>query len=178
MKSTLKKGFTLIELLVVITIIGILATGAVTIYTSQIQKARDTTRVNDVKAIQGAVEQVYQDDYSYPDNGNIRTAITPYMQILPEDSRNTQACASSGSTSTCGYVYAVGQDSNGIDGGSYEVSTAFENAGNLKNRAAGDGGEDDDRMELGTLKTGSTADDIDTSWETGDAPADGENVTR
>lgn len=137
MKSTLKKGFTLIELLVVITIIGILATGAVTIYTSQIQKARDTTRVNDVKAIQGAVEQVYQDDYSYPDEADIITAITPYMQILPEDSRNTQACAGTGTTaSICGYLYSVGQDSNGIDGGSYEVSTAFENAGNLKNRAA------------------------------------------
>jgi general secretion pathway protein G len=46
------KGFTLIELLVVITIIAILATGAVATYTSQIQKARDTTRINDVKALQ------------------------------------------------------------------------------------------------------------------------------
>lgn len=46
------RGFTLIELLVVITIIGILATGATATYTSQIQKARDTTRINDVKALQ------------------------------------------------------------------------------------------------------------------------------
>jgi prepilin-type N-terminal cleavage/methylation domain-containing protein len=47
MKNIFKsvKAFTLIELLVVITIIGILATGAVAIYTSQIQKARDTTRL-------------------------------------------------------------------------------------------------------------------------------------
>jgi type II secretory pathway pseudopilin PulG len=36
---------------VVITIIGILATGAVTVYTSQIQKARDTTRITDMKAL-------------------------------------------------------------------------------------------------------------------------------
>jgi prepilin-type N-terminal cleavage/methylation domain-containing protein len=47
-----KRGFTLIELLVVITIIGILATGATATYTSQIQKARDTSRVNDIKAVQ------------------------------------------------------------------------------------------------------------------------------
>jgi prepilin-type N-terminal cleavage/methylation domain-containing protein len=46
-----KKGFTLIELLVVITIIGILATGAVTVYTSQIQKARDTTRITSMNAL-------------------------------------------------------------------------------------------------------------------------------
>jgi general secretion pathway protein G len=61
MKLQDKKGFTLIELLVVITIIGILATGATTVYTSQIQKARDTTRISDMKALQSAIEQVYQD---------------------------------------------------------------------------------------------------------------------
>jgi prepilin-type N-terminal cleavage/methylation domain-containing protein len=47
-----KLGFTLIELLVVITIIGILATGATSIYTSQIQKARDSTRITSISAIQ------------------------------------------------------------------------------------------------------------------------------
>jgi general secretion pathway protein G len=61
-----KKGFTLIELLVVITIIGILATGAVTVFTSQIQKARDTTRISDLKSLQTAVEQAYQDEAAYP----------------------------------------------------------------------------------------------------------------
>ena len=49
-KTGSKKAFTLIELLVVITIIGILATGATAVYTSQIQKARDTTRINDLEA--------------------------------------------------------------------------------------------------------------------------------
>jgi len=53
--------------LVVITIIGILATGATATYTSQIQKARDTTRINDVKALQSGVEQSYQDASQYPD---------------------------------------------------------------------------------------------------------------
>ncbi len=66
MIKTLQKGFTLIELLVVITIIGILATGAVTTFTSQIQKARDTTRISDLKALGGGVEQFYQDTSVYP----------------------------------------------------------------------------------------------------------------
>lgn len=60
------RGFTLIELLVVITIIGILATGATSVYTSQIQKARDTTRINDIKALQSGIEQAYQDNSAYP----------------------------------------------------------------------------------------------------------------
>jgi general secretion pathway protein G len=64
--QSIKKGFTLIELLVVITIIGILATGATTVFTAQIQKARDTTRISDMKAVQSAVEQVYQDSGLYP----------------------------------------------------------------------------------------------------------------
>lgn len=63
-KST--RGFTLVELLVVITIIGILATGAVSVYTSQIQKARDTTRITDVEALKSGIEQAYQDTTSYP----------------------------------------------------------------------------------------------------------------
>jgi general secretion pathway protein G len=64
--QSIKRGFTLIELLVVITIIGILATGATTVFTSQIQKARDTTRITSVNALKGAVEQVYQDTSEYP----------------------------------------------------------------------------------------------------------------
>jgi len=66
MKLQNNKGFTLIELLVVITIIGILATGATATYTSQIQKARDTTRINDIKALQSGIEQVYQDRGEFP----------------------------------------------------------------------------------------------------------------
>jgi prepilin-type N-terminal cleavage/methylation domain-containing protein len=49
--QSIKKGFTLIELLVVITIIGILATGATTVFTAQIQKARDTTRITSLNAL-------------------------------------------------------------------------------------------------------------------------------
>jgi len=52
MKKQIIKAFTLIELMVVITIIGILATGAVSVYTSQIQKARDSNRITSLKALQ------------------------------------------------------------------------------------------------------------------------------
>jgi general secretion pathway protein G len=86
MIKAIQKGFTLIELLVVITIIGILATGAVTTFTSQIQKARDTTRISDVKALQGAIEQGYQDQGEYPGLGVVfDTDVDAYLPRLPSD---------------------------------------------------------------------------------------------
>jgi len=141
--STLKNnthGFTLIELLVVITIIGILATGATATYTSQIQKARDTTRINDVKALQSGIEQYYQDASEYPPHTSTAfgaDGVMKYLPKLPKDPKNGQPCAqSSGTQPQCNYVYAVSKDDNQLDNGAYEISTAFEAKGNLDSKAA------------------------------------------
>lgn len=159
------KGFTLIELLVVITIIGILATGAVTTFTSQIQKARDTTRISDIKALQGGVEQYYQDAATYPNwlddwTGTSDTAVIDYVRTLAEDPKHGETCNSS----RCWYSYNVGPDAVGIGDGSYELSTAFENEWNRTNRAdwAVDNWDDDNRLEVWLLKTWPTNADIDT----------------
>lgn len=152
MKS-ITKGFTLIELLVVITIIGILATGAVTVFTSQIQKARDTTRINDIKSLQTAVEQTYQDSAQYPSaTGSTFTgAIDAYIELIPQDPKHSQNCNDSGgSGTTCVYAYNVANDS-GITNGKYELSTGFEAAGSVSSKANSsiDNGGDNDRFELG-----------------------------
>ena len=60
------KGFTLIELLIVIAIIGLLATLAIVSLTSAQQRARDTKRVADVKAMQTAMELYWNETASYP----------------------------------------------------------------------------------------------------------------
>ena len=155
-----KKGFTLIELLVVITIIGILATGAVSVYTSQIQKARDTTRLNDVKALQSGAEQFYQDESEYPDAADFLTAgawVLQYVPQLPKDWKDGQTCNNGwGNTATiCSYTYAVWDDANGISAWSYEFSTAFENSGNVSKKANDTTGNnwwnDDLRFEVGLL---------------------------
>lgn len=146
-----KLGFTLIELLVVITIIGILATGAVWVYTSQIQKARDTTRINDIKAIQSAVEQFYQDTTEYP-LGNAAwtaswtTSVMAYLPNLAEDPKFDQTCIQS----RCWYVYIVNNDPNWISQWTYEISTAFENQWNVDNKAgaAQDNWDDNNRYEI------------------------------
>ncbi len=61
-----KKGFTLVELLVVIAIIGLLAAVAVVGINPSRQKARDAKRVADIRQVQTALEQFYDDCGSYP----------------------------------------------------------------------------------------------------------------
>lgn len=149
--QSITKAFTLIELLVVITIIGILATGATTVYTSQIQKARDTTRINDVRALQSAIEQSYQDASEYPHADDFAGTVSPYLASIPKDGKHAQPCNNSGGAGTdCAYAYIAWADDNGIEYGFYEVSTAFENSGNVSARANNDtdNGNDAGRLEL------------------------------
>jgi prepilin-type N-terminal cleavage/methylation domain-containing protein len=149
--SPKRSGFTLIELLVVITIIGILATGATATYTSQIQKARDTSRVNDVKTLQSATEQYYQDFQVYPSKDDDATAsgiassggVIRYASKVPKDQKLGQTCAKYSSQTSptivpCGYTYNVSPDDNNIANGSYELATAFENKGNVDSKALND----------------------------------------
>lgn len=149
-----KKAFTLIELLVVITIIGILATGAVSVYTSQIQKARDTTRINDVEALKSWVEQFYQDKSQYPNVGWTDTEfyftwVITYTPKLPKDPKNWQTCNWDWTNiPVCWYIYWVSSDNNGIEFWEYEISTSYENSWNRLSKWVGDNGEDDLRYEV------------------------------
>ena len=161
-----KLGFTLIELLVVITIIGILATWAVTMYSSQIQKARDSGRITDLKSLQGAIEQVYQDVSVYPsadkilEKGNAES-INWYITNVPRDSKTGTQCAdgwagwATESGWVCGYAYIRWDDQNNIANSGYEVSTAFESASNITKSSADakDFWSDGDRFELWNNKT-------------------------
>lgn len=155
--QSIKKGFTLIELLVVITIIGILATGATTVFTSQIQKARDSTRLTDIKALQSGVEQVYQDLGEYPNKGVASfSGVTAYVPKFPQDPKSGQAS----NNTIFDYLYNVSDDSNGVSLQEYEFSTTFEQTGNITSKAETDGWNDDYRLEQGldlddTIGTGS-----------------------
>src|SRR3989344_1525650 len=62
----LKRGFSLIELLVVITIIAILIGAGTVSYNNAQQKGRDGKRKSDLKAIQQALEQYFQQNGKYP----------------------------------------------------------------------------------------------------------------
>lgn len=154
----IRSAFTLIELLVVITIIGILATGAVSVYTTQIQKARDSNRITDIEALRWGIENFYQDMSVYPLwSTNWKTAAAVDMQdflpVLAQDPKHNQPC----NGSRCGYVYYVWFDSLWITQGAYELSTAFENQGNITWKATNDSGNDNARLEVWTLNWKITA---------------------
>ena len=164
MLQTMKKWFTLIELLVVITIIGILATWAVSVYTSQIEKARDSTRISDVKVIETAVVQASSDIGFFPqpieDDGSrpnsFGNATAPYLNEVPTDPRSGQDCNGSG----CDYVYNTGNAGWTLPNHSeYEISTAFESLANRNSKAVNtaDWGNDPLRMEFGEKATIITA---------------------
>lgn len=154
------KGFTLIELLVVITIIGILATGATTVYITAQQKARDSVRQGDILALQGALVQSYSDNNVYPiPTGALASLATAnYIGAIPKDPKTGQKDAAT----SFEYAYAAG-DNAGIAGQTYELSANFENTttATAKEAAASDGGDDDNRWEMGldviTLDTSFTA---------------------
>ncbi len=169
MKLQNTKGFTLIELLVVITIIGILATGATATYTSQIQKARDTTRVNDVKALQSGIEQFYQDDWAYPEKNSTDFGsgwVAKYVERFPTDSKSQQSCNkwSEATATPCDYLYSVGDDENTVPNQVYNLSTWFENSWNVSSKAENDNWVMDNRYEIWVwLKATSIASSLDTA---------------
>lgn len=66
-----QSGFTIVELLIVIVVIGILAGLVVTTFTGIQQKARNTERQTDIKAIHGQVEAYYAQNGKYPTRANL-----------------------------------------------------------------------------------------------------------
>lgn len=66
-----QQGFTIVELLIVIVVIGILAALVITTFTGIQQKARNTERETDIKAIHGQVEAYYAQNGKYPTLANL-----------------------------------------------------------------------------------------------------------
>ena len=70
-RTTKQSGFTIVELLIVIVVIGILAALVITTFTGIQQKARNTERTTDVKALHGQVEAYYAQNGRYPTLANL-----------------------------------------------------------------------------------------------------------
>lgn len=117
-------GFTLIELLVVITIIAILSTVGMTVYSGIQKRTRDTKRIADVNAIAKAAtiyayatgsppptsgvadSSVESGGTNWPTGaGTFKNAVDPlYIAQLPLDPSNGQVACSG---ATCGYYYTA-----------------------------------------------------------------------
>ena len=72
-RNTNQRGFTIVELLIVIVVIGILAALVITTFTGIQQKARNTERNTDVKALHGQVEAYYAQNGRYPTLANLNS---------------------------------------------------------------------------------------------------------
>lgn len=122
-------GFTLIELLVVIAIIAILATVGLVTYSSVQKAARISKRLQDIQAIQAAVETYKTSTGYYPKvtaigvciglGTSLAGALTPvftpgYMQTLPKDPSSVDAA-----TAPC---YRYQSDANGTEYKIWSVS--------------------------------------------------------
>jgi len=81
------RGFTLIELLTVIAIIGILASIIMVSLSSAQAKGRDAKRIADIRTIQLALEEYYNDNSSYPTSLSTGLVGT-YLSALPTDPGN------------------------------------------------------------------------------------------
>src|SRR5436190_17920257 len=68
-----QQGFTIVELLIVIVVIGILAALVITTFTGIQQKARDTERTTDIKALHGQLEAYYAQNGYYPQLSDVTT---------------------------------------------------------------------------------------------------------
>lgn len=81
--SSAKRGFTLIELLVVIAIIGILSSVVLASLGTAREKARDATRISDMKNIQLALELFFDSNQSYPASAGAAPYAVPSASLAP-----------------------------------------------------------------------------------------------
>ena len=161
---TMIKGFTLIELLVVITIIGILATGWVAVFTTQLQWSRDTLRLSDLKLMETALNQYYSDTSIYPGTSLAMTwATKQYMSKSLKDPKSGQSicyAAANTATATCQWLYKLSDDANWLADNAFKLWVRFEKEANFTNKAANsnDGWNYAEMFELYQWSSGSTID--------------------
>ena len=107
-----QSGFTIVELLIVIVVIGILAGLVITTFSGIQQKARDTERETDIKAMHGQVEAFWAQKGYYPSLTDMNTAafVTANLKGLdagafkdPKGANGTLVAAPAASA----YAYAV-----------------------------------------------------------------------
>jgi general secretion pathway protein G len=78
------RGFTLIEVLIVITLIVILASVGMPIYTNAVRRAQEATLKENLFRMNDAIDQYYADKTKYPQS--LQDLVTDgYLREIPED---------------------------------------------------------------------------------------------
>jgi len=138
-------GFTIVELLIVIVVIGILAALVIVTYNGIQQKARDTERKTDIKALQGHLEAYWADNAKYPTLADVNDASAGGFRLTnfkgldqasfadPKNASSQQLCGAA--TADCyGYVVTPTGCDNGSGGDctNYTLTADLESGGTFQ----------------------------------------------
>jgi general secretion pathway protein G len=122
-----QSGFTIVELLIVIIVIGILATLVLVTFTGVQQKARNTQRQTDIKAVASHLETFNANNSMYPTFANMNDAtwVAANLKGLDKESTrdpNGSSYQFAASSTTNQYGYAPTKD----DGSACDNTTGNE----------------------------------------------------
>jgi type II secretion system protein G len=132
-----QKGFTIVELLIVIVVIGILAGLVITTFTGIQQKARNTERQTDIKAIHGQLEAYYAQNGKYPTLANMNDSTWRGTNMkgldaeaLKDPKGSAQTLAAAAAANTYSYVVTpTSCDDITTDCTGYTLTGTYEGSG-------------------------------------------------
>ena len=138
-----QQGFTIVELLIVIVVIGILAALVITTFTGIQQKARNTERTTDIKAIHGQVEAYFAQNGKYPTLANVNDATwrgTNMKGLDAEALKDPKGAAQTLADAAAANVYSYvvtpsGCDNSSTDCSGYTLTATLEGGGTFAKTA-------------------------------------------
>ena len=103
----------------------------------QLQGARDSTRIGDMKLMETGVHQYFNDEGTYPPELTFTWAISKYLSKDLEDPKGTSICWADATTNNepCAGYYAMGDDSFGLTDSAFKLGIAFEKLTNFSKQA-------------------------------------------